>query len=129
MTIQQVIANEQVINSMVLSNQMMDAFNQYYGDDVVMIQSDGTTFTGKADCQAMEESWGKNLVEFRESKLLSSVVMPSDDANYEFLVVATWFNDYTTTEFTMTGNQTSLCYWANDKIQKVTFKSPSEIIA
>ena len=132
MTIEQVIQNEKDINNMMQNNQMMQAFTTYYGDDVVMIQNDGSTFTGKPDCQVMEEGWGKALVEFRTSKLLSSVVLPSDNSDFEFLVVATWFNDYTANfgkgNVDMTGNQTSLCYWENDKIRKVIFKSPSQII-
>jgi hypothetical protein len=55
--------------------------------------------------------------------------MPSDDSNYEFLVVASWFNDLSTANFYMTGNQTSFAYWKDGMIQKVTFKSPSEVIA
>lgn len=129
MTIQQVIANEQEINQLVATGKAMDAFHKFYGNDVIMIQSDGSTTSGKVDCQAMEEAFGASIIEFRSTKLLSSVVMPSDLAEYEFLVVATWFSDFTTTQYTMTGNQTSLAYWSNGMIQKVTFKFPSEIIA
>jgi hypothetical protein len=133
MTIQQVIQNEKEINNMMQNNQMMQAFTTYYGDDVVMIQNDGTTHSGKADCQIMEENWVKALVEYRGGKLLNSVVMPSDDSNYEYLVVATWFVDFTSNfgsgNVDFATNQTSLCYWSNDKIRKVTFKFPSEVIA
>jgi hypothetical protein len=128
MTIQQVISNEKEINELVLAGKAMQAFIKYYGQYVTMIESDGTTRTGKVDCQAGEEAFFASVVDFRSSKLLSSVVLASDNPDYEFLVVATWYSDYTTTQFTFTGNQTSLAYWKDGMIQKVTFKSPAEII-
>jgi ketosteroid isomerase-like protein len=133
MTIQQVIENEKTINQMMVSNQMMEAFEQFYGEDVVMIQNDGYTTTGKEESRKMEQGWMESLIEFRGAKLLSSVVMPSPDKEFEFLVVATWWNDYTMTldgnQVDMKGNQTGFTYWKDGKIQKVEFKSDSEIIA
>jgi hypothetical protein len=133
MTIQQVIEHEKLINSMMMQNQMMEAFETYYGDDVVMVQATGYTTTGKDECRIMEMSWFENLVEFRGTKLLSSVVLPSLNKDYEFVVVATWWNDFTTKrdgkEVVDNGNQTSFTYWANDKIRKVEFVSPCEVIA
>lgn len=129
MTIQQVIDNEKTINTLVMEGKSMDAFETYYGEDVLMIESDGSTTTGKTACREYEENFGKSITEFRGSKLLSSVVMESDDSQYEFLVVATWFWDFTTTQYPFTGNQSSLTYWKDGKVQKVTFKMPAEIIA
>jgi hypothetical protein len=129
MTIQQVIANEKEINQLVLDNKSLDAFKKYYGTNVIMIESDGSTNTGFDTCLAYEEGFFASVTEFRGQKLLSSVVLPSDNPDYEFLVVATWWFDFTTPYYTMTGNQTSFAYWKEDKIQKVTFKSPSEVIA
>jgi hypothetical protein len=129
MTIQQVIANEKEINQLVLDNKSLEAFEKFYGENVSMTESDGSTTTGKAACRVYEEGFFTSVTEFRGIKFLSSVVMPSDDSNYEFLVVATWWYDFTTTQYTNTGNQTSLAYWKDGMIQKVTFKSGSEIIA
>jgi hypothetical protein len=129
MTIQQVIANEKEINQLVLENKSLEAFKKFYGPNVSMTESDGSTTTGFDNCLAYEESFFASVTEFRGIKFLSSVVMPSDIPDYEFLVVATWWYDFTTTQYTNTGNQTSLAYWKDDKIQKVTFKSGSEIIA
>jgi 3-phosphoglycerate kinase len=118
MTIQQVIANEKEINELVLAGKMLEAFIKFYGENV-----------GKVACQAYEEGFMSSITQFNEAKLLSSVVMPSDDSNYEFLVIATWYNDIVTTNYPIKGNQSSLCYWKDGMIQKVTFKSGSEIIA
>jgi hypothetical protein len=129
MTIQQVIANEKEINELVLAGKMLEAFIKFYGEKVVMIESDGSQNVGKVACQAYEEGFMSSITQFNEAKLLSSVVMPSDDSNYEFLVVATWYNDIVTTNYPIKGNQSSLAYWKDGMIQKVTFKSGSEIIA
>jgi hypothetical protein len=129
MTIQQVIANEKEINKLVLENKSLEAFEKFYGENVTMTESDGSTTTGKAACRVYEEGFVASVTEFRGVKFLSSVVVASDVPEYEFLVVATWWYDFTTTNYPFTGNQTSLAYWKDDMIQKVTFKSPAEIIA
>jgi hypothetical protein len=129
MTIQQVIANEKEINQLVLEGKMLEAFIKFYGENVIMIESDGSQNVGKVACQAYEEGFMASITQFNETKLLSSVIMPSDDSNYEFLVVATWYNDIDTSNYPIKGNQSSLCYWKDGMIQKVTFKSGSEIIA
>jgi hypothetical protein len=129
MTIQQVISNEKEINQLVANGKALEAFKKFYGDNVTMTESDGSSTIGKVNCLAGEEAFFASITDFRGTNLLSSVVTTSDLPEYEFLVVATWFMDFTTTQYTMTGNQTSLCYWKDGMIQKVTFKSPSEIIA
>jgi hypothetical protein len=129
MTIQQVITHEKEINQLVLEGKSLEAFEKFYGEDVIMTESDGSTTTGKTDCRKYEEGFFASVTEFRGIKLLASVAMPSDVAEYEFLVVATWWYDFTTAHYTNTGNQTSFTYWKDGMIQKVTFKSPSEIIA
>jgi hypothetical protein len=129
MTIQQVIANEKEINELVLANKSLDAFEKFYGENVTMTESDGSTTVSKSACRLYEEGFFASVTEFRGIKLVASVVLPSDVPEYEFLVVATWWYDFTTTQYTNTGNQTSFTYWKDDMIQKVTFKSPSEIIS
>jgi ketosteroid isomerase-like protein len=133
MTVQQVINNEKTINQHVLEGKALDAIDLFYGDDVVMIQKDGYTTTGKAATRAFEENFFSMVTEFRSSKLLQSVVTKSNLPDYEYLVVATWFSDYTLhmdgKDIVATGNQTSLTYWADDKVQKVVFLDASEIIA
>jgi hypothetical protein len=129
MTIQQVISSEKEINELVLQGKMMEAFMKFYGDDVIMIENDGSSNSGKAACQAYEEGFMSSIVEFKEAKLLSSIVLPSPDSNYEFLVIATWYNDIMTTNYPIKGNQTSFTYWKEGMVRKNEFKSGSEVIA
>jgi hypothetical protein len=128
MNIEQVIAKEKEINELVLAGKSLEAFEKFYDENVIMTESDGSTNTGKEACRKYEVSFFETVTEFRGVKLISSVALPSDVSEYEFLVVATWWYDFTTPYYTMTGNQTSFTYWKDDMVQKVTFKSPSEII-
>jgi hypothetical protein len=127
MTIQQVIANEKEINQLVQAGKMLEAFEKFYGENVVMIESDGSQNVGKVACRKYEEGFMSTITEFNAANLLSSVVIPL--ADYEFQVVATWYNDIVTTNYPIKGNQTSIAIWKDGMIQKVTFKSGAEIIA
>jgi hypothetical protein len=130
MTIQQVIANEKEINAIELSKaKNLDGFEKFYSDSVVIVQDDGTTFTGKEACRAMEEGFNSSIISITTKELLSSVVMPSFDLEYEFCVVSTWNYDLMTSMYPIKGLQTSIAFWKDGMIQKVTFKSGSEIIA
>jgi hypothetical protein len=127
MTIQQVIANEKEINQLVLAGKMLEAFETWYSPTVEMVEMDGTVRSGKEACREYEEGFMATITHFNEAKLLSSVVIPLADD--EFQVVATWYNDIVTTNYPIKGNQTSIAIWKDGMIQKVTFKSGAEIIA
>jgi hypothetical protein len=133
MIVSQVIEHEKTINELVMANKALEAFGTYYGEDVVMTQIDGYTSIGKAACQKLQEGFVSSVLEFRGRELLASVVTLSDLPEFEFVVIATWFNDYTVIRdgkhVITKGNQTSFTYWAGDKIRKVRFMSGSEIIA
>jgi hypothetical protein len=130
MTIQQVIANEKEINAIEFAKiKSLEGFEKFYAPEVVIVQDDGTTFTGKEACRAMEEGFNFSIISITTKNLLSSVVLPSFDSEYEFVVVATWEYDLMTSVYPNKGNQTSIAFWKNGMIQKVTFKSGSEIIA
>jgi hypothetical protein len=126
MTIQQVIANEKEINQLVLEGKMLEAFEKFYGENIVMIESDGSQNLGKEACRKYEEGFMSTITQFNEAKLLSSIVIPLGDNEFE--VMATWYNDIVTTNYPIKGNQTSTAIWKDGMIQKVTFKSGSEII-
>jgi hypothetical protein len=127
MTIQQVIANEKEINQLVLQGKMLEAFEKFYGENVVMVESDGSQNIGKVACRKYEEGFMSIITQFNEAKLLTSVVIPVGDDEFE--VQATWYNDIVTTNYPIKGNQTSITTWKDGMIQKVIFKSGSEIIA
>jgi hypothetical protein len=130
MTIQQVITNEQKINAVEeLKVKDLAGFEEFYSESVIIIQDDGTTFTGKEACRAMENGFNSSIINITTKKLISSVAIPSFDSEYEFCVVATWEYDLMTTMYPIKGLQTSIAFWKDDMIQKVIFKSGSIIIA
>lgn len=117
MTIQQVITNEQKINSIeFLKEKNLAGFEEFYSDSVVIIQDDGTDFTGKEACRAMEEGFNSSIISITTKELLSSVVMPSFDPEYEFCVIATWNYDLMTSMYPIKGLQTSIGFWKDGMI-------------
>jgi hypothetical protein len=128
MTIQQVITNEQEINLNEVSTNTMKSFEKFYGDSVTIVQADKTQVTGKEENRTIEIAFNENITEIRTKKLVSSMVLPSNLPEYEFLVIATWDYDLSTKYYPIKGLQTSFTYWANDMIQKVEFYTGTEII-
>ena len=49
---------------MVLQGQLLEAFDKYYHDDVVMVEATGDTTSGKAENRAREEQWLGSVAEF-----------------------------------------------------------------
>jgi hypothetical protein len=128
MTIQQVIAHEQEINLNEVSTNTMQSFEKFYGENVTITQSDKTSVTGKEENRKVEIVFNQNITEIRTKKLVSSIVLPSNLSDYEFMVIATWDYDLSTKYYPIKGLQTSFTYWANDMIQKVEFYTGTEVI-
>ena len=127
MTIQQVIANEKEINELVLAGKLLEAFEKFYGENVVMTESDGSQNVGKETCRKYEEGFMASVTQFNEMKFLSSIVFALSETKFQ--VVALWYNDIVTTNYPIKGNQTSISIWEDGMIQEVTFKMGGEIIA
>ncbi|MEO9483394.1 MAG: SnoaL-like domain-containing protein [Ekhidna sp.] len=51
------LENEQQLQSMMGQGQMMEAFEKFYHEDVVMIEGDGTVHESKAANRKREEEW------------------------------------------------------------------------
>ena len=54
----------QDLQNMVLSGQLMDAFEKYYHEDVVMVEGTGETTSGKAANRVREEKFLGSIAEF-----------------------------------------------------------------
>jgi hypothetical protein len=134
MTIQEVIQFEKEINSIELTaNKSIDTlsmamFEKYYSEDVEIVESDGTSFKGKDACRAMEQEFNSSIQAINSKDLLSSVAIPSQDPNYEFMVISTWYYNLVTAMYPIDAVQTSIAYWKDGQIQKAVFISPSEVI-
>jgi hypothetical protein len=134
MTIQEVIQYEKEINSIELTSNKnvdtltMEGFEKFYAEDVVIVESDGTTFNGKEACRAMEQGFNGAIQAINAKDLLSSVAMPSIDPAYEFMVISTWYYNLVTAMYPIDAAQTSIAYWKDGQIKKAVFVSPVEVI-
>ena len=64
---------------MVFQGQLLQAFDKYYGDDVVMIEATGETTKGKAANRAREEKFLGSVKEFHGAGV-NAIASNEDDA-------------------------------------------------
>ncbi|HEX6193879.1 MAG TPA: nuclear transport factor 2 family protein [Chitinophagaceae bacterium] len=103
------------LNQMVLEGKILDAFEKFYADDVVMQDNDYPVRVGKDVNRQYEEGFVNGLTEFRGAKVLNTVI--SDD-----LAVTEWWMDFTHKDFgTRTYRQISVQRWKNGKIVEEKF--------
>ena len=76
------------LNQMILDGKILDAFDKYYAEDVVMQDNDYPVRTGKIVNREYEEAFVNGLTEFRGAKVLNTLT--SDG-----IAVVEWWFDYT----------------------------------
>jgi SnoaL-like domain len=86
--------NVDALNEMILEGRIMDAFEKYYAEDVVMQDNDTPLRVGKAECRGFEEAFVNGITAFRGAEVRN--VMVSEDASVS--VVEMWM-DYTHKEW------------------------------
>ena len=105
-------ANVDALNSMILQGQILEAFDKYYADDVVMQENDGEERVGKAVCRGFEEAFVSGLTEFRGAAVKSVAV---DEENEVAMVE--WFFDYSHKDWgDRTGHQVARQQWKDGQI-------------
>lgn len=103
------------LNQMILDGKILEAFEKFYAEDVVMQDNNYPQRIGKDESRKFEEAFVKGLTEFRGAKLLNTII--SDG-----IVVSEWFMDYTHTDFGVrTYNQVSVQRWKEGKIIEEKF--------
>ncbi len=117
------------INNLVANFKTSVALEKYYSEDIVMVEGDGTVTTGKAACRQGREYFFKEmLVEFRESKLISQDIAVSAEKDYDFVVIANWYNDYTIKIgdriIDTKSHQLSIGYWKDGLVVKESYNYP-----
>ena len=68
------------LNQMVLAGQALEAFEKFYGDDVVMIEGNGVRHEGKDTNRTREQEFFASVEEVHVFELLGSAV--SGDRSY-----------------------------------------------
>ena len=103
------------LNQMVLEGKILDAFEKFYDDTVVMQDNDYPARVGKDVNRQHEEAFVGGLTEFRGAKILNTLV--SDD-----LAVTEWWFDYTHKDYGVrTYRQLAVQRWKNGKIVEEKF--------
>ena len=75
--------NVDQLNQMILEGKILDAFDKFYADDVVMQDNNYPAREGKEVNRQYEEAFVNGLTEFRGAKVVNSII--SDD-----LAVTEW---------------------------------------
>lgn len=100
----------QLMNQMILDGKMLEAFETFYADDVVMQENDQPPTVGKAANRERELAMLKGIVEFRAAKVLAV-----GDAGEKTFVE--WFNDFTHGQYGVRkGHQVAVQTWKDGKI-------------
>lgn len=107
--------NVDQLNQMILEGKILDAFDKFYADDVVMQDNNYPARDGKEINRQFEEAFVNGLTEFRGAKVVNTII--SDD-----LAVVEWWFDYTHKDFgTRNYTQLAVQRWKNGKIIEEKF--------
>ena len=103
-------AADKTLNEMILSGKALDAFEQFYADDVVMQENSEEPRAGKDLNRKYEQEFFSSLASWNDGKLVSSAV--NGDTTF-----SEWYMDVTFKNgFQMKASQVAVRQWKNGKI-------------
>jgi len=103
------------INDMILQGQALEAFDQFYHEDVVMQENDQPEIIGKEANRKREEEFFSSITEFRGA-------MPLKVTIGENTTMVEWHFDYTHKDWGMKNyTQVAVQEWQGGKIIKEKF--------
>lgn len=103
------------IKQLVLQGNAMQAFEKYYGEDVVMQENETPPTVGKAANRQREEEFFAHVVEFRGAQV-------KNVAFGENVIISEWFLDYTHQDWgKRTYDQVSVQEWKGGKVVRERF--------
>ena len=107
--------NVDQLNQMILEGKILEAFEKFYANDVVMQDNNYPARDGKEVNRKFEEAFVNGLTEFRGAKVVDTII--SDD-----LAVVEWWFDYTHKDFGVRNyTQLAVQRWKNGKIVEEKF--------
>ncbi|HQX72457.1 MAG TPA: nuclear transport factor 2 family protein [Chitinophagaceae bacterium] len=107
--------NVDQLNQMILEGKILEAFDKFYADDVVMQDNDYPARSGKEINRQYEEAFVNGLTEFRGAKVVNTLI--SDD-----LSVVEWWFDYTHKDYGVRNyTQLAVQRWKGGKIAEEKF--------
>ena len=103
------------LNQLVLQGKVMEAFETYYHESVVMQENESEPTVGKEANRQREEEFSRNLLEFRSARPLKVVTG-------EHISMVEWHYDFTHKEWGVRNyKQVSVQEWKDGKIIKEKF--------
>lgn len=98
------------IKQLVLQGNALQAFEKYYGENVVMQENEQPPTIGKAANRVREQEFFSKIVEFRSGEL-------KNVAFGENVIISEWFYDYTHQDWgKRTYHQVSVQQWQDGKV-------------
>lgn len=103
------------LNNLVLQGRMMEAFEKFYDEDIIMQENENAPTVGKEANRKREEEFMNNLIDFRSAQVLNTT-------SGENVTMVQWAYDYTHKAWgTRNFTQVSVQHWKNGKIVKEQF--------
>lgn len=103
------------LNQKILEGKILEAFEEYYDDEVVMQDNDYPARVGKEVNRQYEEAFVNGLTEFRGAQLKNTLI--SDG-----ITISEWWFDYTHKDYGVRNyTQVSAQRWKNGKIVEEKF--------
>ena len=108
-------ANVKNLNQLVLEGKMMDAFEKYYADDVVMQEINMEPTVGKDANREREIKWLEGITDFRDAEV-KNIAIGNNVSMVE------WFMDYSHKDYgDVKMSQVAVQTWEDGKIVKELF--------
>ena len=136
-TIEQIKSAYTVIERKMRENKAMECIEEFYHDDIIMIDSDQKggylTTTGIESVTKHEAGFFACIKAMNEHKLIHMVICNSDLPEYDFVVFATWSFDMDMdfgggiTKYK--SDQASTSYWKDGKVAKERFFNPATVFS
>ena len=109
--------NVEELNGMILSGQILEAFDKFYAPNIVMQDNETPAREGSETCRAFEQSFIDNLTAFNGAKVRN--IMVSEDAG---VAAIEWDFDYEHKEWgPRKYTQVSVQRWQDGKIVSEKF--------
>ena len=109
--------NVNELNQMILEGKILEAFDRFYDDSVVMQDNENPAREGKQACRTYEEQFVNSLTAFRGAEVKN--IMVSEEAG---VAAIEWFMDYSHKDWgDVALNQVSIQKWNNGKIVSEKF--------
>ena len=116
MNIQTAVKN---LNNKILQGKALEAFEEYYADNVVMQENNNNPTIGKDANRKREHDFFSAITEFRGAEVKNVIVG-------ENVSIVEWFMDYTHSDWGVVKvNQVSVQEWQNGKIINERFYYPN----